>query len=297
MLAGVYMKDIENLLIELAVLLRAYAAPDKSYYYEVPPVLKDDEQGLVEFGYSYIDVTPINGDEAVDKIISAYQDLYVFDETPQKSRRFVSKHPGFIVLDSHHEEVMKCAKALNEAKKDFRTEITRSSDEAFEKWQKVHDRFNYLITMAAYRTIYVFDEPVHRINFNWASRPLHTAYTYKELTDKLEKSLLTVPITHTRESWKAVLEQDKKAIIDKDCLEYAVRRRIKLRPESSISMAAETGQQGYSASLPYILINQPEFHTHLKSFDASKATSRKLCDSNGWELINKRMNLYARRKE
>lgn len=285
------MSNIENHLKELGLLLRRHGCPVHSLYFEIEPVLQENEKHIIEYGYSHIDVQLHTGTAAIDKVLDAYKDMYVYDEKPQKSRRFVSKHPGYVVINKNHEDVFACVRAINEEKVAFRKAVVESSNDAFKKWQTVHDRFNYLITTNAYRMIYAFEAPVHRINFNWVSRPLHTPYTYKELIEKLDNGIHTIPISHTKQSWAAVLEQDKAQLAPFENHLLAVRRRIKLRPESSIRLVDSDRANGYSASLPYILGNAPRYHTKLASFQAT-GTENKRCAGNGWQLINERMNLY-----
>ena len=49
--------------------------------------------------------------------------MYVFDETPQKSRRFVQKHPGFVVATKNKREIIACIEKINNEKKAFRAAV------------------------------------------------------------------------------------------------------------------------------------------------------------------------------
>ena len=289
-----HMSNIEAFLKELEELLLDSACPASTYYYAIEPVLKEQEEELIEHGYSSINVDMFTGQEAILKIIDAYKDMYVFDETPQKSRRFVQKHPGFVVATKNKREIIACIEKINNEKKAFRAAVVKSSDDAYEKWQNVHDRFNYLITTSAYRTIYAFKEDVHRVNFNWVSRPLHKAYTLEELKQKIDKGVHTVPLSYSRQSWLEKLEHDKLLLDAHQNAEFAVKRRIKLRPESSIRLEDAEKAKGYAASLPYVLFSPPKYHTHLSSFIAPAEVKNKSRIGSDWTLISERMNLYKR---
>lgn len=289
-----HMSNIEAFLKELEELLLDSACPASTYYYAIEPVLKEQEEELIQHGYSSINVDMFTGQEAILKIIDAYKDMYVFDETPQKSRRFVQKHPGFVVATKNKREIIACIEKINNEKKAFRAAVVKSSDDAYEKWQNVHDRFNYLITTSAYRTIYAFKEDVHRVNFNWVSRPLHKAYTLEELKQKIDKGVHTVPLSYSRQSWLEKLEHDKSLLDAHQSAEFAVKRRIKLRPESSIRLEDAEKAKGYAASLPYVFFSPPKYHTHLSSLIAPRHVKIKENVGDGWVLINRRMNLYKR---
>ena len=142
------------------------------------------------------------------------------------------------------------------------------------------------------RDSYCFDENVHRINFNWVSRPRVSNLTKTELLEKIENGIFTVPPSHSMESWKAVLAADKSLIERQTNDTFTIRRRIKLRPEASIRLEDANSAIGYSAGLPYIVFNRPGYFTPLESFDASKKQNRTRKEDS-LQLLIKRMNLYA----
>ena len=286
------MSALEAEIVELRILIREMAIPELCTYFHVPLVTKDDENSIIEFGYSNIEVTTLTGHEALQRSLEAFSDFYVPDSS--FSRRFVTKHPGLIVVSGAKAEISEQVKRVNAAKLAFKSGVLALSDAALEKWKEVHDRFMHLITTTVYRSIYCFDENVHRINFNWVSRPRVSNLTKNELVEKIESGMFTIPPSHSMQSWKAVLDADKSLIEKQRNETFTIRRRIKLRPEASIRLVDANTAIGYSAGLPYIAFNKPSYFTPLETFDASTKQNRSRKEDS-LQLLIKRMNLYADR--
>mgnify|MGYP003670271634 FL=1 len=284
------MSELEAEILQLRMLLREVAIPELCSYFHVPLVTKEEQDSIIEFGYSKIEVTTLTGHEALQRSLEALTDFYVPDSS--FSRRFVTKHPGLIVVSGAKFEISAQVKRVNSAKLAFKAGVLALSETALEKWKEVHDRFMHLITTTVYRSIYCFDENVHRINFNWVSRPRVSNLTKTELLEKIENGIFTVPPSHSMESWKAVLAADKSLIERQTNDTFTIRRRIKLRPEASIRLEDANSAIGYSAGLPYIVFNRPGYFTPLESFDASKKQNRTRKEDS-LPLLIKRMNLYA----
>ena len=64
-----HMSNIEAFLKELEELLLDSACPASTYYYAIEPVLKEQEEELIEHGYSSINVDMFTGQEAILKIM------------------------------------------------------------------------------------------------------------------------------------------------------------------------------------------------------------------------------------
>tara|TARA_R110000744_G_scaffold351305_1_gene457087 strand:+ start:5478 stop:6380 length:903 start_codon:yes stop_codon:yes gene_type:complete len=286
------MSALEAEIVELRILLRENAVPELCSYFHVPLVTKDEENSIIEFGYSNIEVTTLTGHEALQRSLEAFSDFYVPDSS--FSRRFVTKHPGLIVVSGGQSKISAQVMRVNAAKLAFKAGVLALSDTALEKWKEVHDRFMHLITTTVYRSIYCFDEDVHRINFNWVSRPRVSNLSKTELVEKIESGMFTIPPSHSIQSWKAVLDADKSLIEKQRNETFTIRRRIKLRPEASIRLKDANTALGYSAGLPYIAFNKPAYFTPLESFDTSKKQNRSRKEDS-LQLLIKRMNLYADR--
>jgi len=98
---------------------------------------------------------------------------------------------------------------------------------------------------------------VHRVNSNWVSRPLRKSCTLDELKQKIEIGVHTVPLSYSRQSWLEKLEHDKSLLDAHQNAEFAVKRRVKLRPESSIRLKDGEKAKGYTARLPYVYFSPP----------------------------------------
>lgn len=284
------MTNIERSIKSLQLLLRRYAVAEKCFYFDVPLVMKKEEEAIMEFGYQKVDVTTMTGEAALQRAIAALLDFYVPDNN--YSRRFVKKHPGIVVVDGPKPLITAQVNEVNAAKDAFKFAVQQLGKNAEEKWAEVHNRFMHLITTTVYRKIHCFDEPVHRVNFNWVSRPRCVNLSKSEVTAHIDAGKNTVPPSMTEQSWFASIDADKTLVEHCNEETFTIRRRIKLRPESSVKLENKDTALGYSAGLPYILFNYPAFFTPLDTFDASafKPRARK---EDSMRLIIKRMNLYA----
>ena len=70
-----HMSNIEAFLKELEELLLDSACPASTYYYAIEPVLKEQEEELIEHGYSSINVDMFTGQEAILKIIDEHKNV------------------------------------------------------------------------------------------------------------------------------------------------------------------------------------------------------------------------------
>ncbi|MEI8651160.1 DNA replication terminus site-binding protein [Paraglaciecola sp. Hal342] len=128
------MSALEAEIVELRILLRENAVPELCSYFHVPLVTKDEENSIIEFGYSNIEVTTLTGHEALQRSLEAFSDFYVPDSS--FSRRFVTKHPGLIVVSGGQSEISAQVMRVNAAKLAFKAGVLALSDAALEKVER-----------------------------------------------------------------------------------------------------------------------------------------------------------------
>ncbi|MDP5130901.1 MAG: DNA replication terminus site-binding protein, partial [Paraglaciecola sp.] len=262
------MLHLESAIKKMITILELNADIDASIFYDVEPVTTELEESIILNGYSRINVERIQGELAFKKIIDSYSDFYIFNDAI--SRRFIKKFPGYLVIKKNYDQVDDAIKKVNESKCLFKQEVLRSGDDALERWQQVHDRFNYLVTLAVYRKIYFFPFPVHAAYFNWVTRPRIENISFTEALNKCDLAKNTLPIAHTHQSWHSLLDSEKSMISQYSQFEFTIRRQIKLRPESKVRLINDTRGLGYSAGLPFIFINHPKRTSALGSYDITQ---------------------------
>lgn len=285
-LLQLYMTDIESGLNELCELVRKYAQPEGAVLFSLPQISKEDEARLIADDYDAIPVTPLYGQYAVNEAIRAYKDMYVIES--DISRRFVQKYPGLIPLSCSWGELAAAVDKVNQAKMNFRNEVQRY-DDAAEKFFEVHDRFNYLITTMAYRRIYAYEGDHKGFYFNWSRRPRVETHTASQWIEKLNSARYTIPPSHSKSSWNALVDQEQQLIADCGSEKLSMRRPIKLRPECSVRDANGI-MKGYSAGLPFLLAG----HTGKQNFTVLQDYTRKPTHKSSakWQLVVERPRLY-----
>ncbi len=286
-LLRLYMTEIEQGLAELCDLVRKQAQPEGAVMFSIPQITKEDETRLIADDYDTIPVTVLHGQDAIEQCINAYKDMYVTDDA--MSRRFVNKFPGLVPLSCTWQTLAPVLEAVNQAKLQFKTEVQKYEN-AEEKWFEVHDRFHYLITTMAYRKIYAFDGDHKAFYFNWSRRQRVETKSAEEWIDRLDKARYTIPSSHTKSSWYALVDQEQKIVANCGAEKLSMRRPIKLRPECSVR-DLENRMTGYSAGLPFLLTghtSRPKI-TALPDYKRKKAST----SSGKWQLVVPRVHLYC----
>lgn len=285
-----YMAAVESSISSLCYILRKYADPQYCVYFDVPLVTRKEEQHIIDDGYVYVSVNKLTGEVALEQALLALGDFYVADDT--YSRRFLKKHPGIIVVNGHHEEVLDAIEKVNSAKLAFKNAVQAVSKNAEVKWKEVHDTFMHLITSTVYRKVHCFSSQVHRINFNWVSRPRVEKLSKDQVIEKVRARKGLVPPSHTEASWRNAVDADISFVENTDYSLFTSIRRIKLRPESSVKLVNSESALGYSAGLPHIVFNKPQFTSDLLDFDAAIFAPRKRKED-AMHLLFRNMNLYV----
>lgn len=285
-LLRLYMTDIESSLSELCQLVRHHAIAEQAIMFSLPAISKKDEALLIADDYETIPVTTLVGQAAIELAIKALKDMYVTDNA--MSRRFVQKYPGLIPLSCSWETLAPVIDRVNLAKQNFRGEVQKYED-AEAKFFEVHDRFNYLITTMAYRGINAFEGDYKGFYFNWSRRARGGTKTVQEWIERLESARFTIPSSHTKSSWNALIDQEQEQIKKCGAEKLSMRRPNKLRPECSVR-DADGNMRGHSASMPFFIAGhtcKPNF-TELKHYTRKAATSA----SSKWKLVANRPKLY-----
>lgn len=284
-----YMSEMENGLIEIKSLINKHACPMNTRYFDVPRVTVEEEKLIFDQGYQHIPVKPILGKDAVHLANQALFDWYVYDNA--LSRRFLHKHPGIIVIEDYQVflKVQELIQQLNDNKNQFR-KIVQTEGNDWSKWEAVHDKFNYIITMAVYRNIQCFDEEYDAVYFNWVTRRRHQKFTRKSVLDRLDNSRAKTPYNRTQEQWDRQIADEIELIKSTSYESFSDRRAINYRPE--VNLRKDNKMQSISAGLPIVLSSPPAKITPLQDLDVEKRSRRTQPDE--WNLLIPRMHLYAR---
>ncbi|CAM4126643.1 DNA replication terminus site-binding protein [Pseudoalteromonas byunsanensis] len=220
----------------------------KSTYFELPKIDKEQE----EKAPLSISVNKIKGQEATNKIVSAYKDLFMGQKV---SGKVVQRHPGLIAINDHDGGLQARLKAVNEAKQKFKELILEipNNDARFEA---VHSAVPSLITIAGYRKIHSETAIPYSIRFTWMTKHATRTLSKEAALEMLSRSSnYSNPRMIDQQSWQTLVEQEKIRVNSLNSKsKLRIRRPTRVSPEVNVRFTAQK-RYHVSAALPFILFN------------------------------------------
>lgn len=288
-----YYDQISTLTDSLCELLKGVTDVEATRYYDMPRMTVEQAKSATKGDYPLVTVETVEGDEALTKCRLAFKDWFV--EENNLSRRIVHKHPGIVVVPKPKDfaHVVELCAQINAAKDGFKQDVQKNAKEAFEKWQLIHDKYHYLITLAIYRHINCYDADYDAAYFNWVKRRRSERVDVANLLAHLRNSQENVPLGKLEEQWKVQLADEiseVQSVEQEGVTELLMRRQVNYRPE--VNLRHNGKMKSYSAGLPIILPALPTSVSALTDLDVSKRESRAANDS--YVLVNSRLHLYKR---
>ena len=286
-----YLNDLDQAITSLIEGFNTYSVKEYCIAFKIDKVLKEDEETLIDNGYNKIVSTHITGETALAHLLSGIKDLTEEDDT--YSRRFVTKYPGFIVVDNLH-DIQQRVEAVNSAKKAFKAAVMNINRP--DRFESVHDARPYLITSNVYRLIHLCDARVDKLYFNYASRVSQPLVDYDSLIQQLESAAKQPPVKTSAEHWERQIASETSLVKRHRYAEFKRVRTLKVRPEVSIRLTQSSSDSkpfmyGTSAGLPVILGNKPAGYSELGDYTPKPTSKPKMV---GWSKLIDRLDLYVR---
>lgn len=174
----------------------------QSVGYTIEEIEEADEVAAQENGVEYLNVTELDTSEpAIHKqLIKRLGQLK--KDKPTYSTRFVSRFPGLIVVERHHETLLKMVKEINECKQLMANQVRFVEDaptgiaevdaqlniverDKYQRHQFIHSVAPGIMTEQLYRNIHVVESHVTNCWFNWTQRNVPKNYFNRTETIKL----------------------------------------------------------------------------------------------------------------
>ncbi|CAH9062571.1 DNA replication terminus site-binding protein [Pseudoalteromonas sp. CIP111854] len=228
--------ELENAQIQSAV------------YFQLPPINKDQEDKAP----TNINVKKYKGDEALNKIVSAYKDLFIEDKA---SSKVMMRHPGLLTINDFNNQLINRLKCVNEEKQKFKQLILEipNNDARFEA---VHSAIPSLITLASYRKIHSESTVPYSVRFTWMTKHATRTLSKDAALEMLSRSSnYSNPRMIDQQSWQALVEKEKIRVSSlNEKSKLRIRRPTRVSPEVNVRFTAQK-RYHVSAALPFILFN------------------------------------------
>lgn len=292
---------------ELELSLHQFREQLESYRLVIGRVflLPEIEKGTEHEPLTHIEVKQRLGKEAHDATLQHFTRLFIQQQSEKISSKAAVRLPGAIcygVTHDEHQKTYQLVRKINELKGSLERIISVESGlPAVQRFEWVHRHIPGLITLNAYRTISLIDNPT-TLRFGWANKQIVKNLTRHEVMVMLENSLKAnraVP-PYTREQWAEQIEQELNNIaMLPSSARLKIKRPVKVQPVARVWYQEEQKQVQLACPSPLVVLCQQENGEappeigELLNYDADNIRHRYKPKAQALRLLIPRLHLYC----
>lgn len=293
-------RELERDLVALRAQLDGYR-PLVGRVFSLPPVEKGDEHRPL----SEIEVTQKIGREAHEATLAHFTRLFIQQQSEKISSKAAVRLPGAVcysVSGEEYQRTRELIERINQRKGELEQIISVESGlPSMQRFEWVHRHIPGLITLNAYRSITLVDNPT-TLRFGWANKQIVKNLTRHEVMVMLEKSLRAnraVP-PYTREQWAEQIERELNSVaMLPGSAKLKIKRPVKVQPIARVWYQERQKQVQLACPSPLLVLCQqdsgeaPPEIGELLNYDADNIRHRYRPEARALQLLIPRLHLYC----
>lgn len=267
--------------------------------FELPEVVKGKEHDPLR----QIAVTQLTGQNALLRAMTHFRRLFMQHQSENLSTKAAVRLPGAICLQADNvqsAELHQRVATINQLKQRLEQVITVESGlPSEERFEFVHKHLPGLITLNAYRSITLVEDP-DSVRFGWANKHIIKKVSVAEILDKLQKSQQAgrAVAPWTREQWAERIAEEIETLKSLPAgVALKIKRPVKVQPIARVWRTQQQKQIQLACPSPLLVLcpdanNVPKLG-ELLNYDADNVTHRYKPDAQQLHLLIPRLHLYS----